>query len=84
MRATIRSEQGDDPKRWYHCYMFYNNDMWFSFAVWHVGCKKKVAITRAFHHAMKSFVRSLRFKPALAHGEPVEGVAALNLSKLQI
>jgi hypothetical protein len=33
---------------------------------------------------LDSLVRSLRFKPALANGEPEEGVAALNLSKLQI
>jgi hypothetical protein len=31
-----------------------------------------------------SVVLRLRFKPALANGEPVEGIAALNLSKLQI
>ncbi len=33
---------------------------------------------------LESVVRSLRFKPALSHGKPVEGVAVLNLSKLQI
>jgi hypothetical protein len=33
---------------------------------------------------LESVVRSLRFKPALANGEPAIGVAALNLSKLQI
>jgi hypothetical protein len=33
---------------------------------------------------LDSVVKSLRFKPALANGAPEEGVAALNLSKLQI
>jgi hypothetical protein len=33
---------------------------------------------------LESVVRSLRFKPALAQGKPVDGVAALNLGKLQI
>jgi hypothetical protein len=33
---------------------------------------------------LDSIVRDLRFKPALANGEPEKGVAALNLSKLQI
>ncbi len=33
---------------------------------------------------LESVVRSLRFKPALAHGKPVEGIASVNLSKLQI
>jgi hypothetical protein len=33
---------------------------------------------------LDSVMQRLRFKPALANGEPTEGVAALNLSKLQI
>jgi hypothetical protein len=33
---------------------------------------------------LDSVVQRLRFKPALANGEPTEGVASLNLSKLQI
>jgi hypothetical protein len=33
---------------------------------------------------LESVVRSIRFKPALALGAPVEGVASLNLSKLRI
>lgn len=32
---------------------------------------------------LTTVVKSLRFKPALAHGEAVDGVAALNLTKLQ-
>jgi hypothetical protein len=32
---------------------------------------------------LETVVRSLRFKPALSHGEPVDGIAALNLTKLQ-
>jgi hypothetical protein len=31
---------------------------------------------------LQSVVKSLRFKPALDHGKPVEGIAALNLGKL--
>jgi hypothetical protein len=42
-------------------------------------CTKK--IDDAF---LASVVASLRFKPALDHGKPVEGVSALNLSKLTI
>jgi hypothetical protein len=33
---------------------------------------------------LESVVKSIRFKPALDHGKPVEGVAQLNLNKLQI
>ena len=33
---------------------------------------------------LETTVRGLLFKPALAHGRPVEGVAAVNLAKLQI
>jgi hypothetical protein len=33
---------------------------------------------------LESVVMSLRFKPALDHGQPVDGVTALNLSKLTI
>jgi hypothetical protein len=33
---------------------------------------------------LRSAVRGLLFKPALAHGKAVEGVAAVNLAKLQI
>ncbi len=33
---------------------------------------------------LRSVVKSLRFKPALARGKPVEGIASLNLGKLQI
>jgi hypothetical protein len=33
---------------------------------------------------LETAVRGLLFKPALAHGKPVEGVAAVNLAKLQI
>jgi hypothetical protein len=33
---------------------------------------------------LKSVVHGLRFKPALAKGEPTEGIAALNLNQLQI
>jgi hypothetical protein len=33
---------------------------------------------------LASVVNGLRFKPALSHGKPVEGVAAVNLGKLQI
>ncbi len=33
---------------------------------------------------LETLVRDLRFKPALAQGTPVEGIAALNLSKLGI
>jgi hypothetical protein len=33
---------------------------------------------------LASVVRSIRFKPALEHGEPVEGVAPLNLSHLRM
>jgi hypothetical protein len=44
-----------------------------------VTCSKKIE-----DPFLQAVVRSLRFKPALAHGEPVEGVAAVNLSKLQI
>ncbi len=43
-----------------------------------VACSKKID-----DPFLEAVVRSLRFKPALAHGEPVDGVAALNLTKLQ-
>jgi hypothetical protein len=43
------------------------------------GCTQKVE-----DPYLASVVQGLRFKPALAHGKPVEGVAALNLGKLQI
>ncbi|HEY5228109.1 MAG TPA: hypothetical protein VIJ19_06180 [Opitutaceae bacterium] len=33
---------------------------------------------------LKAIVRNLRFKPALDHGKPVDGIASLSLSKLQI
>jgi hypothetical protein len=33
---------------------------------------------------LESVVKSIRFKPALDHGKPVEGVATLNLGRLQI
>ena len=33
---------------------------------------------------LEAIVRSLRFKPALAHGRPAEGVVELNLGKLKI
>ncbi len=33
---------------------------------------------------LNTVVRSIRFKPALAHGKPVDGIASLDLSKLQI
>jgi hypothetical protein len=42
-----------------------------------VACSKKID-----DPFLATVVRSLRFKPALAHGEPVDGVAALNLTKL--
>lgn len=44
-----------------------------------VACQKR--IDDAF---LDEVVKSIRFKPALANGTPVEGVAALNLRKLQI
>jgi hypothetical protein len=40
--------------------------------------------TRIEDPYLKDVVQGLRFKPALAHGKPVDGVAALNLGKLQI
>jgi hypothetical protein len=43
------------------------------------ACSKKVE-----DPFLESVVRSIRFKPALAQGKPVDGIAALNLSKLQI
>jgi hypothetical protein len=33
---------------------------------------------------LEDVVKSIRFKPALAEGKPVDGIAALNLNKLQI
>src|ERR1022692_970854 len=41
------------------------------------ACSKKIE-----DPYLESVVRSIRFKPALADGKPVEGVASLNLSKL--
>jgi len=42
-----------------------------------------IACSRKIEDAyLESVVRSIRFKPALADGKPVEGVAALNLSRL--
>jgi hypothetical protein len=43
------------------------------------GCTNKIEDS-----FLSSVVTSLRFKPALDHGKPVEGIAALNLSKLTI
>jgi len=43
-----------------------------------VACSKRID-----DPFLEAVVRSLRFKPALAHGEPVEGITALNLTKLQ-
>jgi hypothetical protein len=43
-----------------------------------VACSRKIE-----DPFLEAVVRSLRFKPALAHGEPVDGVTALNLTKLQ-
>jgi hypothetical protein len=44
-----------------------------------VTCQKKID-----DPFLESVVKSIRFKPALANGTPVDGVAALNLRKLQI
>lgn len=44
-----------------------------------VACSRKID-----DPFLDSVVRDIRFKPALANGEPEKGVAALNLSKLQI
>jgi hypothetical protein len=43
------------------------------------GCKKKID-----DPFLDSVVTKLRFKPALALGKPVEGIAEVNLGKLQI
>jgi len=43
-----------------------------------VACSKRID-----DPFLEAVVKSLRFKPALAHGEPVDGVTALNLTKLQ-
>jgi len=41
-------------------------------------------VTRIEDAYLESVVRNIRFKPALAGGEPVDGVATLNLSKLRL
>ncbi len=43
-----------------------------------IACSKKID-----DPYLESVVRTIRFKPALADGKPVEGVASLNLSRLR-
>jgi hypothetical protein len=43
------------------------------------GCSRKID-----DPFLESVVKSIKFKPALSDGKPVDGIAALNLNKLQI
>jgi hypothetical protein len=43
------------------------------------GCSRKIE-----DPFLESVVKALRFKPALSGGKPVDGIASLNLNKLQI